>query len=139
MPRKLRELVDGGIYHVFNRGNDRRQLFSEPEDYLCFLNHLKEGLPRFSAELFHYCLMPNHFHLLLKIQKGDGLPALMHRTQLAYARYFKIQGLGGFSAKSSLSVRNLFPRNPVTILRLIKFLNAIDNIRFALYPSVYGN
>ncbi len=89
MPRKPRELTDGGIYHVFNRGNDRRQLFSEPEDYLCFLNHLREGISRYSAELFHYCLMPNHFHLLLKIQKGGDLPALMHRVQLAYARYFK--------------------------------------------------
>ena len=89
MPRKPRELVDSGIYHVFNRGNDRRQLFSEAEDYLCFLNHLKEGNSRFSTELYHYCLMPNHFHLLLKIQKGDDLPTMMHRVQLAYARYFK--------------------------------------------------
>ena len=37
MPRKPRELVDSAIYHVFNRGNDRRNLFSEPEDYHCFL------------------------------------------------------------------------------------------------------
>jgi putative transposase len=89
MPRKPRELVDGGIYHVFNRGNDRRQLFSEAEDYFCFLNHLKDGLSKLPAELYRYCLMPNHFHLLLKTQKSGNLPALMHRVQLAYARYFK--------------------------------------------------
>ena len=89
MPRRPRELVDGGIYHIFNRGNDRRNLFSEPEDYQCFLNHLANGLSRCSAEIYHYCLMPNHFHLLLKIQKRDDLAKLMHRLQLAYARYFK--------------------------------------------------
>ena len=89
MPRKPRELIDGGIYHVFNRGNDRRQLFSEPEDYQCFLNHLEEGALRFSVELYHYCLMPNHFHLLLKVPKGHDLPILMHGVQLAYVRYFK--------------------------------------------------
>ena len=89
MPRKPRELVDGGIYHVFNRGNDRRSLFSKPEDYQCFLDHLGNGVSRLPAELYHYCLMPNHFHLLLKIQKRDNLAKLMHQVQLAYARYFK--------------------------------------------------
>ena len=59
MPRRPRELVDGAIYHVFNRGNDRRILFSD------------------------------HFHLLLKIQKRGDLAKLMHQVQLAYARYFK--------------------------------------------------
>src|SRR3989338_926605 len=89
MPRKPRELTDGGIYHVFNRGNDRRQLFAEPEDYRCFINHLGQGVADRAGALYHYCLMPNHFHLLLQVQHGEDLPGLMHRTQLAYARYFK--------------------------------------------------
>jgi len=89
MPRKPRQLVDGGIYHVFNRGNDRRNLFSEPEDYACFLNHLGSNVSRLSVELYHYCLMPNHFHFLLRIQKCHDLAELMHRVQLSYARYFK--------------------------------------------------
>ncbi|MBI3291694.1 MAG: transposase [Elusimicrobia bacterium] len=89
MPRRPRELVDGGIYHIFNRGNDRRNLFSEPEDYQCFLNHLGNARSKLSIELYHYCLMPNHFHLLLKIQKRNDLAKLMHHLQLSYARYFK--------------------------------------------------
>ncbi len=89
MPRKPRELVDGGIYHVFNRGNDRRQLFGEPEDYQRFLGDLQRGLTERAAALYHYCLMPNHFHLLLQVQQAPDLPTLMHRLQLGYARYFK--------------------------------------------------
>lgn len=89
MPRKPRELVDGGIYHVFNRGNDRRNLFGEEADYRCFLGCLGSCLRLVSADLYHYCLMPNHFHLLLKIQKRGDLSVFMHRLQLAYARYFK--------------------------------------------------
>lgn len=89
MPRRRRELVDEGIYHVYNRGNDRRQLFSEPEDYRCFLNHLSLGISKYSVKLYHYCLMPNHFHLLLKVQGADDLPDLMHQVQIAYVRYFK--------------------------------------------------
>ena len=89
MPRRPRELVDDGIYHVFNRGNDRRQLFGEPEDDQRFLTDLQRGLTDRAAALYHYCLMPNHFHLLLKVRHGGDLAAVMHRLQLGYARYFK--------------------------------------------------
>jgi len=89
MPRRPRELVDGGIYHVFNRGNDRRNLFQEEVDYCCFLNHLRSAKAKYEAALYHYCLMPNHFHLLVKIHHCRDLAAFMHRLQLAYARYFK--------------------------------------------------
>jgi putative transposase len=89
MPRKPRELLDGGIYHVFNRGNDRRQLFGEEADYRCFLNYLSTACQLYRAEIYHYCLMPNRYHLLLRISKGSDLAVLMHRLQLAYARYFK--------------------------------------------------
>lgn len=57
--------------------------------YQCFLSHLGEGLKAIAIELYHYCLMPNHFHLLLKIQRGEDLSNFMHRLQLAYIRYFK--------------------------------------------------
>ncbi len=82
-------MVDGGLYHVFNRGNDRRRLFSEASDYQHFLGLLGRFLKLYQAPLYHYCLMPNHFHFLLKIQKKDDLSTLMHRLQLSYARYFK--------------------------------------------------
>ncbi|MBI4313572.1 MAG: transposase [Candidatus Omnitrophica bacterium] len=89
MPRKPRELVDNGIYHIFNRGNDRRNLFATDIDYRRFLQQLQAGLVHYGGALYHYCLMPNHFHFLLKIEKGNDLAAFMHQTQLGYARYFK--------------------------------------------------
>lgn len=42
MPRKPREFVAGGIYHVFNRGNNRKTLFEEKLDYECFMGMLKQ-------------------------------------------------------------------------------------------------
>jgi len=42
-----------------------------------------------NADLYHYCLMTNHFHLLIQITKAETLSKLMHRIQLSYARYFK--------------------------------------------------
>lgn len=89
MPRKPREFVDGGIYHIFNRGNDRRKIFLEREDFQCFLNMMGSALDKYPIKMFHYCLMTNHFHFLLKSETKDGLPAFMHWLQLGYARYFK--------------------------------------------------
>lgn len=89
MPRKVRELEDGGIYHVFNRGNDRRNLFQDEEDYQFFLSRLLLVKQEFGSEIYHYCLMTNHFHMLMRIKKGNDLSKLMHRSQLAFARYFK--------------------------------------------------
>jgi len=89
MPRKVRELHDQGIYHVFNRCNDRRNLFQDEEDVHFFLNRLLQEKTLLGAKLYHYCLMTNHFHLLLQVPQGEDLPKLMHKSQLAYARYFK--------------------------------------------------
>ncbi len=89
MPRKVRELFNGGIYHVYNRGNNKQKLFWEHEDYTFFLDKLIELKEIFLVEIFHYCLMSNHYHLLVRIRQGKDLPVIMHRLQLGYARYHK--------------------------------------------------
>lgn len=96
MPRRPRELEDGGIYHLFNRGNNRMELFGADRDYRTFLDLVREAKKRFPADIFHYCVMPNHFHFLLRISRGLDLPRWMHRIQLGYARYFmKLHGFVG--------------------------------------------
>ena len=89
MPRKPREFVAGGIYHVFNRGNNRRVLFEDGKDYDCFKGMLGKGQERERVSLFHYCLMSNHFHLLARSEEKESLYRFMHWVQLGYARYFK--------------------------------------------------
>lgn len=81
--------MDGGIYHVFNRGNNRHNLFCDQEDAGTFLSCLYAIKEELKADIYHYCLMTNHFHLLMKVVKGDDLSKVMHSTQLGYARYFK--------------------------------------------------
>lgn len=89
MPRRVRELVDEGIYHIFNRGNDKMDLFRDEGDFSCFRNKWLELKRRLGTEIYHYCLMTNHFHFLLKVRRARDLTVLMHRVQLGYARYFK--------------------------------------------------
>lgn len=66
MPRPLRPIDDGLVYHVMNRGNNRQPVFFAEGDYVAFLDALAELKERRPFELFGYCLMTNHVHLLLR-------------------------------------------------------------------------
>ena len=89
MPRKVRELMDLGIYHVVGRGNNRQKLYRDSVDYEQKLKFLLRARKKWSFDLYHYCLMPNHFHFLVRIQQARDLPNLMRETLLAYTRYYK--------------------------------------------------
>ena len=53
-------------YHIYNKGNNNEQIFYEPNNYLFFLKRLSDYLSN-CVEFFTYCLLPNHFHLLIKV------------------------------------------------------------------------
>ncbi|TDN36872.1 transposase [Hymenobacter sp. UV11] len=63
----------GQLYHVYNRGNNGQQLFFTPNHYLHFLHKLRAHI-RPHCQLLAYCLMPNHFHLLLYATQGGTQP-----------------------------------------------------------------
>ena len=71
MPRTARAALGGVIYHVLNRGNGLRRVFRKPGDYLAFTNLLMAAQERAAVEVFAFCLMPKHWHLLLR-PEGDG-------------------------------------------------------------------
>jgi putative transposase len=89
MARKRRILVDGGLYHIISRGHNRYKLFHGFEDYKTYKNIILKYSKEFSFELFHYCFMPNHIHLLLKICNGPDLPHLLQCINQAYAKHYK--------------------------------------------------
>jgi putative transposase len=86
MPRKPRILPDGGLFHVINRRVGRLPLFDEEADYLAFLKVLDEVAPLFPVSVLAYCLMPNHWHLLLMPRRGNRMPAFMQRLTLTHLR-----------------------------------------------------
>lgn len=96
MPRKPRALVDDGYYHVVTRGIDKRRLFSYSQDYECFLEVVRKYLLQFKVSIIHYCLMPNHIHLLIQANKASDLPKFMQAILQVYASYFrkKYQSIG---------------------------------------------
>ena len=66
MPRPLRPIADGLVYHVINRGNNRQPVFRGEGDYVAFLKAIADLKQRKVFELFGYCLMRNHIHLLIR-------------------------------------------------------------------------
>ncbi len=91
MGRRSRILVDEGIYHIMNRGHNRYKIFNSIEDYKIYKDIIRRYKEYFKFDLFNYCLMPNHIHLLLRISKGIELPRLMQAITQAYARHYKKQ------------------------------------------------
>ncbi len=67
MPRPLRPIAEGLVYHVINRGNGRQPVFFCDEDYLAFLRAVADLKQRKPFELYGYCLMTNHIHLLVRL------------------------------------------------------------------------
>ncbi len=59
------------FYHVYNRGSNKQNIFFSHENYLFFLKRVQKYKAEFSISVIAYCLMPNHFHFLLK-QKEDA-------------------------------------------------------------------
>jgi putative transposase len=62
------KLYPNQLFHIYNRGNNRRKVFFERENYLFFLQKMREMLLPKKIEMLAYCLMPNHFHLMISTQ-----------------------------------------------------------------------
>ena len=77
MPRRPRLATGGLAYHVLNRRIGRLALFEKPADYLAFENILREAHGRSGVRIAAYCLMPNHWHLLLWPREDGELSEVM--------------------------------------------------------------
>ena len=86
MPRKPRVEI-AGYYHVINRGVEQRVIFKEAEDYKKFEELLCTYAPSYGITIHNYCLMSNHYHLLIEIEK-ETLSKFMRQINMNYAIYF---------------------------------------------------
>lgn len=116
--------VENSYYHVYNRGVEKRKIFLDDQDYKVFLKYLKEslteppppekiektftlqgasfkGIPRMPknyyqrVDLIAYCLMPNHFHLLIRQSEKRLLESFMRSVSTRYSMYFNKKNTKG--------------------------------------------
>ena len=95
MPRQARKKSETGIYHVMLRGINQQQIFEDGEDYEKFLQVLEFCKAISEFELFAYCLMGNHIHLLIQ-EKKEPIEQIMKRitTRFVYWYNIKYQRIG---------------------------------------------
>jgi len=87
MARPARVAPPGGVFHISSRGNRRQEIFTDDRDRLRFLELLDNTVSRQAWSCHAYCLMPNHFHLMIQTSAGD-ISTGMHGLNGAYAQWF---------------------------------------------------
>lgn len=112
MPYRTSPFVDNFFYHIYNRGVEKRRIFNNPSDYQRFLKmiyyyqfsgpkpsfstYMRRKVKDFSknpkiVEIVAYCLMPNHFHLLIKQLRENGVSEFIGKLSNGYTKYYNIK------------------------------------------------
>ena len=90
MPRQARIAPKEYVYHILTRGNSRQDTFKDDRDYEKYLQILKRYKEKYKFRLYHYALMRNHVHLVIKTtERGGNLSEIMKGINLSYAHHFK--------------------------------------------------
>ena len=87
MPRKAREKSKTGIYHIIMRGINRQIIFEDDEDYEKYVQTLKQYKEKCGYEIYAYCLMGNHLHILIKVGK-EPIEQIMRRICGSYVYWY---------------------------------------------------
>ena len=95
MSRPLRIQYPGAWYHVMNRGRRFENVFEDGQDYRVFVDILKDTSEMWHVKIAAYCLMPNHYHMLLQTPKGNIARAMRHIDGVYTQRYNKKHGQDG--------------------------------------------
>ena len=110
--RKPRLEIQGGLYHIITRCNNRQLIFGSDDYYHKFLLQLAHQKARLPFYLYAYCLMPNHIHLLIE-RRDDSISRVMHRLLTAYSQYHNrkyrrsghlLQGVTRLSSAKAISI-----------------------------------
>jgi len=88
MPRIPRGQVAGYAYHVINRGNGRSEIFHKPGDYEAFVDLIERAKARHELRVFAFCIMPNHFHMILQPSTTTVLSEFMQWLMTSHVRRY---------------------------------------------------
>ena len=90
MPRRARRIAGGEVYHVLNRSAARFKMFRTEKDFLAFENVLRQARERVgSVRLMSYCIMPNHWHLVVRPTHDEDLSAFMFWLTMTHAQRWR--------------------------------------------------
>jgi putative transposase len=86
MPRRRIPFRAGQFYHIYNRGIDKGKIFFSHENYTYCMRLIKKNSTRYLITFVAYCLLPNHFHFLLKPEKDNNVSQFMNSLFGSYTQ-----------------------------------------------------
>jgi putative transposase len=86
MPGRSTDFLAGQYYHLYNRGHNRQNIFFERENYSFFLRQVRHYLTTQGIDIVAYCLMPNHYHFLVHLQRDHILSMAMQALSVSYTK-----------------------------------------------------
>ncbi len=86
MPRGNRDIHENLIYHVLNRGNGKQKIFHKRYDYDVFIELMRQAKEEYPVKIYAYCLMPNHFHIVIMPLKAKALSNFMQWLMTTHVR-----------------------------------------------------
>jgi putative transposase len=159
--------VENGYYHIYNRGVEKRTIFEDTQDYKVFLSYLKyslspppdkekslrnftlqglpfKGVPRLpknfhkEIELIAFCLMPNHFHLLIKQLKKKSMQSFMTSIITRYSMYFnkRYDRVGRLFQGPYKAV---LVKNEAYLLHLTRYIHSNPNDNYPNLEKAYSS
>lgn len=135
MPRQGRINIEGGIYHVIQRGIERKEIFKEDSDCREFLSRLQEGLKQTKHKCYGWVLMPNHFHLLIRTS-AKPLSDLMRKLLTGYALYFnKKYKRGGYLYQNRY--KSILCQEDEYLLELVRYIH-LNPLRAKIVKDIDG-
>lgn len=110
MARLAREISENGLYHIVFRGVNRQHIFEEASDYEMLRNILIELKKEMKYEVYVYCFMSNHVHILLKEKNTGDISLIMKRLLTKYARWYNIK-----YKRSGALIANRYKSKPIDV------------------------
>lgn len=122
MTRIARQFSASGVYHILFRGVNQQNIFEERADYEKLKEAIKKVKGEMGFELYAYCFMSNHVHLVLKEKQEKDISLIMKRILTKYARWYNIK-----YGRSGALIANRYKSVPVEIdeyfLQLIRYVH----------------
>ena len=110
MARLARQISESGLYHIVFRGVNKQSIFEEDADYINLKMILSELKTEMKFEIYVYCFMSNHVHILLKEQNAGDISLIMKRMLTKYARWYNIK-----YKRSGALIANRYKSKPVDV------------------------
>ena len=148
MPRPIRIEYENAFYHVMNRGRGRQDIFHDEAYFRAFLETITEAHQRFGCVVHSYCLMSNHYHLLIETPNANLSRVMRHINGVYTQRYNRIKCTDGplFRGRYKavlvgqddylLQLSRYIHRNPIETT--IPLVEKLEDYQWSSYPSFVG-